>query len=154
MTGRLGRRLVLAVCIAGCGAAGHSQDTLAESVRAFNDDVWWSKFDTAADFVPTSQRADFLDGWDERGKDLKITEYDVVKVTRKTDTEARVQVKLEWYKTTDNTVHETSAVQTWERHGKHWMLVDESRLRGDTMPGLPEPMQKDEPAHKDEHASR
>ena len=30
-------------------------------------------------------------------------------------------------------------MQTWERHGKAWMMVDETRVRGAEMPGLPEP---------------
>ena len=149
------KRLVLLTYLAACGAATHGEDTLTDSIRAFNDDIWWSKFETAAIFLPATERAQFVDDWDERAKDLKITEYDVVRVTRKTDAEARVQVKLEWYKSSEGTVHETHALQTWERRGKHWMLVDESRMRGSEMPGLPEPLQKDEPApRKDEPAAR
>jgi hypothetical protein len=37
-------------------------------------------------------------------------------------------------------VHETHALQTWERHGKVWWMVDEARLRGAEMPGLAEPV--------------
>jgi hypothetical protein len=146
-------RWLAILCLAACGAASHAEDTLGDSVRVFNDDVWWSKFDNAASFVPTGQRADFLDGWDERAKDLKITQYDIVKVTRKTDAEAHVQIKLEWYKDSEGTVRETSALQTWERKGKHWMMVDEARVRGAEMPGLPEPMEKD-PDQKDAKAAK
>jgi hypothetical protein len=32
-------------------------------------------------------------------------------------------------------------VQTWERHGKGWWMVDESRLRGAPMPGLAEALE-------------
>jgi hypothetical protein len=40
-------------------------------------------------------------------------------------------------------------IQTWEKHGKGWLLVDERRLRGHEMPGLPEPLAKDDaPAKK------
>ena len=31
-----------------------------------------------------------------------------------------------------------SAVQTWEKHGKTWWVVEETRLRGREMPGLRE----------------
>jgi hypothetical protein len=138
--------LAFVMLVAGCGAAGgHSEDTLGDVVRVFNDDVRWSKFDTAAVFIPTTQRERFLDDWDERAKDLKITEYDIVKVTRKSEAEAKVQIKLEWYKDSEGKVHETSEMQTWERRKKQWMLVDEARVRGDEMPGLAEPLQKDEP---------
>ena len=45
----------------------------------------------------------------------------------------------------EGTIHETHAVQTWERHGKAWWMVDESRLRGAPMPGLAEPPEPPEP---------
>ena len=47
---------------------------------------------------------------------------------------------MSWYKDSEGTLHETQAVQTWELHGKAWLMVDESRLRGAEMPGLHEPM--------------
>jgi hypothetical protein len=39
-------------------------------------------------------------------------------------------------------------MQTWEKHGKGWFLVDESRVRGTEMPGLPEPLATDKTAEK------
>ena len=128
---------------AGCGAMAHSGETLDDSVRAYNEGIRWSRFETAATHVPAAQRAQFVDDWDQRAKDLRITDYEVVKVEPKNDHEAKVEVKLEWYKDSEGTVHETRAQQTWERHGHLWLLVDEARLRGTEMPGLPEPMMKD-----------
>ena len=75
---------------------------------------------------------------DQRSGDVKITDYEVVRVDPRGANEARVQVKLSWYKASEGTVHETHAVQTWERHGKAWWMVDEARLRGPAMPGLVE----------------
>jgi len=80
---------------------------------------------------------------DQRAEDVKITDYDVVRVEPRGEREAHVQVKLSWYKPSENTVHETHAMQTWERHGKVWLMVDETRLRGAEMPGLPESVMKD-----------
>jgi hypothetical protein len=134
--------LVLATLCA-CGGLGKQEDTLAESVRDFNEGVRWSRFSNAAIHVPATQRAQFVDEWDERVKDLKITDYDIIKVDQKGSRTASVQVKMEWYKDSEGKVHETHAVQTWEKHGKVWFLVDESRLRGEEMPGLPEPVLKD-----------
>jgi hypothetical protein len=48
-------------------------------------------------------------------------------------------VKVSWYKDSEGTLRETQAMQTWERHGKTWLIVDEARLRGTEMPGLREP---------------
>jgi hypothetical protein len=117
-------------------------ETLPESVRSYNDGVRWGRFEIAAVHIPAQQRSQFVDDEDARAKDLKITDYDVIRVAYRGDREAHVQVKLEWYMTSEGTIHETHAVQTWERHGKDWLLVDESRLRGVEMPGLPEPPDK------------
>jgi hypothetical protein len=135
------KKLAVLVLV-GCGALPKSSETLSESIRGYNDEVRWERFDRAAAFVPQTQRAERVDEWDERAHDLKITGYDIIKVDRRSEREARVQVKLEWYRATDNTVHETHAVQTWERQGKGWVVVDEARLRGPEMPGLPEPMKR------------
>jgi hypothetical protein len=66
-----------------------------------------------------------------------------VKVDPRGERAAHVQVKLTWYKASEGTVRETHALQTWERHGKLWWMVDETRLRGAEMPGLAESVMKD-----------
>jgi hypothetical protein len=140
------RILVVVVCgLAGCGALSPPKagETLTDSVRSFNDGVRWERYAVAATYLPPAQRSQFVDDWDQRANDLKVTDSEVVKVDRRGATEARVQVKLSWYKSSEGTLHETHALQTWERHGKDWLLVDEARLRGTEMPGLPEPMMKE-----------
>jgi hypothetical protein len=126
-----------------CGAAPRSGETLADTVRAYNDGVRWGRFEVAAIHVPPKQRSQFVDEADDRAKDLKITEYDVVNVQQPSERQAKVHIKLEWYSDHEGTVHETHALQTWEKQGKDWMLVDEARLKGSEMPGLPEPMMSD-----------
>ncbi len=132
-----------AACLA-CGAPQvRGDDDLSESIRQFNDGVRWERFAVAASSIPPPQRSQFVDDMDQRASDLKITDYEVVRVDPRGAREASVHVKLSWYKASEGTVHETHAVQTWERHGKAWWMVDESRLRGAEMPGLSEPVMKD-----------
>jgi hypothetical protein len=123
-------------------------ETLVDSVRSYNDDVRWERFDFAASHLPAPQRSQRLDEWDQRGKDLAITDYDIVKVDQKTARSAQVQIKVSWYLKSQGTLHETQAMQTWERHGKDWLIVDEARVRGTEMPGLTEPAAKDAPHEK------
>jgi hypothetical protein len=138
------RAILVTVLVLGCGAPQHSShDELADSIRQFNDGVRWERFAAAASSLPPLQRSQFVDEMDERATDLKITDYEVVKVDPRGDKEAHVQVKLSWYKASDGSVKETHALQTWELHGKTWLMVDESRLRGAEMPGLPESVMKD-----------
>jgi len=129
--------------LAGCGAATASRaDAFDDAVRAYHEGMQWARFDVAAAHVPPRERAQFVDDWDQRAKDLKITEYDIVKVDQRSSHEAKVEIKLEWYQESRGIVHETRAVETWELKGKLWLVVDETRLRGDEMPGLPEPVAK------------
>jgi len=133
------RAALIAILMLGCGGAAlRDGPDLSESIRAFNDGVRWERYAAAATALPPRDRSQFVDDMDQRSGEVKITDYEIVRVDPRGDREARVQVKLSWYKTTDNTVHETHAVQTWERHGKAWWMVDEVRLRGTELPGLAE----------------
>jgi hypothetical protein len=115
-----------------------SGDTLAESVQAYNEGVRWERYNMAAAHVPPAERAEFIDDSDERSKDLRITDYEVIRMEQRSNNAAQVQIKMSWYLDSQQKLRETSAVQNWERHGKTWWVVDETRLRGDEMPGLRE----------------
>ncbi len=138
------RAALIAIMLLGCGAAQHSSaDDLAETVTQFNDGIRWERFAAAATAIPPAQRSQFVEDMDERAHDVKITEYDIVRLDPKGNHEAHVHLKLSWYKPSEGTVYETHALQTWERHGKAWLMVDETRLRGAEMPGLAESVMKD-----------
>lgn len=130
-------RAIWFVVLAGCASAKQG-DTLADSVRQYNDGVRWERFAVAAVHVPPKERASFLDEADERAHDVKITEYDIVGIDPKGDREATVQIKMSWYRDSEGTLRETQALQHWEKHGKTWWMVDETRLKGHEMPGLME----------------
>jgi hypothetical protein len=136
----------MCVLLAACATPPAAQsDVLNETIRNYNEAIRWERFDNAASVLPPAQRAQTVDDWDERAHDLKITQFDIVKVDSKGAREARAQIKLSWYKNSEGTLRETQLVQTWEKHGKGWLMVDERRLRGHEMPGLPEPLAKDDP---------
>lgn len=119
-----------------CGGSQRSQETLAEAIRAYNEGIRWQRFAVAASHLPATERSAFVDEMDERSKDFRYSDYELVKVEPRGKEEAHVQVKISWYLDSVGTLKETHAVQTWERHGKAWWMVDETRLRGDEMPGL------------------
>jgi hypothetical protein len=135
------RAVLITVVFFACGAQVRSENDLSESIRTFNEGVRWERFSSAATSIPPPQRSQFVDEMDQRASDLKITDYEIVNVVPRGDREARVQIKLSWYRVSEGTVRETHAIQTWERHGKIWLMVEESRLRGAEMPGLPDPIQ-------------
>lgn len=130
---------ILIAALVACGATP-PEDTLGESVRSYNDGVRWGRYGIAATKIPPKERSQFVTEMDERADDVKITDYEVVDVSARGTREARVRVKLSWYRASEGTVHETHAEQTWERKGKAWFMVQEARVRGTEMPGLPEPV--------------
>lgn len=132
--------LFVTVLVAACGGAQKNQETLSDSIRSYNDGMRWARYEIAASQIPPKERADFVDEMDERGDNLKITDYEVVKVDTRGPKEAKVQIKVSWYLDNIGTLRETHAVQLWERQGKVWLMVNETRLRGDEMPGLGEPV--------------
>jgi len=134
----------LLLIIAACGQAQQNSETLAESIRTFNEGVRWGRFEVAAVSIPPRERSAFVEEMDLRTKDLKITDYEIVRVDRRNDKEAKVQVKVSWYVDTEGTLHETHAMQTWQRKGKGWLMVDQSRFRGDEMPGLLERLREED----------
>jgi hypothetical protein len=129
------KRVLLAIALAACG--GHqTTETLAESIRSYNDGVRWQRYAIAAARLPAAERSRFVDEMDARAEELRIIDYDIVRVDARGPREARVQIKMAWFTNAEQILHETHAMQTWELHGKSWFLVDETHLRGVPMPGL------------------
>jgi hypothetical protein len=123
----------------GCGAAAqlsNPSENLTDAVRSYNDGVRWERFAVAANHVPPKERGRFVEEMDRRSEEMRITDYELVTVDARGPREARVHVKVSWYKDTEHVLRLTHAVQTWERHGKVWWMVDEAKLRGADMPGL------------------
>ena len=139
--------LVTSACAA--AAQQHPEESISEQVRLYHEDLRWGRFEAAASHLPAKHRSDRIDEWDEHGKDLKITEFEIVRIDPRGADAARAQVKVSWYLESEQIVRETSAVELWERKGKQWTLVEESRLRGHEMPGLAEPMSHPHAAHSE-----
>ncbi len=129
---------VTAPLASGCGGVPKAGETLMESVQSYNEGVRWERFAAAAARLPAADRMAFIDAADARAKDLKVTDYEVVRVASMSDKIAKVQVRLSWYRETEGTLRETHAVQTWKRTGKVWVLQGQARLRGPVMPGIDE----------------
>ena len=128
--------LGIVVLLAGCGGAPKSGEDLMHSVRTYNEGLRWERLAAAARQVPAAEREDFVDERDELAENLKITDWELKRVSDRPGDEAFVHVKYTWYRADEGIVRETHAKQTWERKGKTWLIVDERRTRGEEMPGL------------------
>jgi len=129
------KRLIPLLVLAACGGAQRSE-SLMEAVRTYNDGVRWERFTAAAAVVPARERDAFLDEREELAEDLRISDYEIVRVKDRGPDAAEVQVKVTWYRDSIGTVKDTWAAQRWERQGKAWRIIGERLVRGEEMPGL------------------
>jgi hypothetical protein len=138
MSRRASSTMILALALGlGACAGGPQRDLLLESVETYQNGLRWERFTAAAAVVPPAERMQFLDERERLAEDLRITDYEIVRVAAKGD-RAEIQVKLTWFLDSRGTVHDTWVGQRWERQGRAWRVVDERRVRGEVMPGLAE----------------
>ena len=136
--------LITVFVIAACGGAQQRTDDLMEAVRTYHEGLRWERLAMAASRVPIKERDAFFEEREDLIPELHISDYELVRVGSVKTGTSKVEIKWTWYKESEGVVHETRSVETWERHGKQWMIVGEERAKGPEMPGLREPT--DQPA--------
>ena len=117
---------------AACGPPKNRTEDLLASVRTYQEGLRWERFTNAASRVPPAERDQFLDEREDLIDDLHITNYELVKVEAAKHDVARIEVKYTWYRDAEGTVQHTRAVETWEKHGRVWLLI--ARSTGATAP--------------------
>lgn len=130
------RSLAALLVIASCAQSGAKKtEDLVGDVRDFQEGLRWRNYDQAADHVVAPQRARFLDAHDDIDADLRIDDYEVMRVTVTGEhTEALVRVKYTWHRDSVGTVYETIVDQKWERQGKVWRIIGAEHRQGETLP--------------------
>jgi hypothetical protein len=137
---------VLLLCVACSQSGAKKTEDLVEDVRDFQEGMRWRDYDRAAHHVPAPQRVRFLDAHDEIDTDLRIDDYEVMRVNLTDDhTTATVRVKYTWHKDSVGTVYETIVDQRWERQGKVWRITSSEHKQGEPLPPETLPVE-DEPA--------
>lgn len=128
--------LLSLVLVTACGAAsGRSRgEDLTTDLRTFHEGLRWRRYDDAADHVPAALRSRFLDAHETLDDDLRIDDYEVVRVTWNGKSEATVRVRCTWHLDSVGSVHETTVDQSWERQGKTWRIVAAAHHKGETLP--------------------
>jgi len=127
---RLLSLIALTLLLVGCAQAQQSPgEKLKQSVLSFHTDLRWQRFDSAAGFVPATQRGDFLSYYEGSRKDLKITEFEVVRVEipPKKNT-AHVVVMIQWHRLPSTTIKTSWLQETWtylEKRGM-WVVTDQT----------------------------
>jgi hypothetical protein len=136
-------RIAVGVALAGlaalaaCATQQKKTENLKESSWHYQEGLRWARFEEAAALVPPKEREAFLDEHDKLADDLRIDDYDIVRIVYKSgEDEAQVQVKYKWHRDGEGLVKETVTEQRWKLHGTAWYLEDELKKRGEDMPGV------------------
>lgn len=129
MTMRVVPLLLLCAC---AGGAKKTEDLLFD-LRTFQEGLRWRKYEMAADYVPPAVRDKFLDAHDDSDDDLRIDDYELLRVEREGDG-ARVRVKYTWHLNSVGSVHDTVFDERWERQGRVWRITENEHRRGEPMP--------------------
>jgi len=124
-----------------CVSRADRAENFMVSMRGYNDGVRWQRFANAASAVPAAERDDFLDERADLEKELRIDDWELLRVHYEGAQlqRAEVRVRYTWHLDRVGTVNETTTVQSWERRGKHWVIAEEVRATGPEMPGVSEP---------------
>jgi hypothetical protein len=131
------KRLLPLLLLVACASRQKQTENLLETSQRFQEGLRWQRFEDAAALVPPEQRESFLDEHDKLSKELRIDDYEVIRVHFATShDEAMVQVKYTWHLDREGLVKETVTDQRWRRHGNAWWMEEEIVKRGDAMPGV------------------
>ena len=126
---------------AGCGAMPKPSETLISELRGYNEGLRWQQHVKAAVRIPPDERDDFIDERALLEEELRISDYEVTRLsyTDEERTRAHVRVRWSWHLDRKGIVYTTTTGQEWRRYGKHWLMVEERRVSGEPMPGMAEP---------------
>ena len=125
--------LVVAILVMSCGGGiGQSRETkLQEAIFVFNEAVRWGRVQQAIARVDPESQAQFIEQHKDFGKDLQITDYEIVSTTISKDVTAQVGIQISWYRYSDMVAKTTVLMQHWEERDKNWLLIAEEYRAGE-----------------------
>jgi hypothetical protein len=125
-----------------------AQEKLREAVFELTDALRWNRMDVAGHRVAPKYQHRFVEARRFWGRMVQVADAELVAIQMGDDkSEAKSSVAVRWYNQRTMTVHEAVLQQKWERHKRHYFLVDEQVLQGDPNLLAP-PLGEDDDAEK------
>ena len=123
----------------GCAGTQTRVQPLGEAVRKYHDGLRWQRYVASAAYISPLERDAFLDEREALHEQLRINHYEITRMRfTQNGKEGHVHVKYTWYMDNVGVINKTTSLQSWDRQGNSWRLREEHRVRGESMPGLPE----------------
>ncbi len=120
--------------VVGCHEGGATQAKLKSTYEDFEQKARWGESAAVAQLLVPERRSQFLAARARDGKDLSITDIELLNVVTSDDgTQATVVSRWRWFKlpSTSEQVSEANAV--WVTRGGEWQLAS---MRGGPYPDL------------------
>jgi hypothetical protein len=131
-------------CISGFGYSQQDRVTLA--AREYNNGVRWGRLEQAAMHLQQKERKHFYDQHKDLEDDLEIADCEMVSLeldkSDKKHPRAIARVEYTWSLKTVGLVEKTFTEQKWEELGGDWVMMSETRTKGEPLTLFAEPPKK------------
>ena len=117
--------------IVGCGVAPTTMGKLQEASQELNQNARFGRMELAIEQVSAKRRDEWVrqhKGW---GSSVRIADVETAGIRLTGEFEARVSVKIAWFRPEEQDLRVTTLAQTWKDVSGGWQLVSESKLDGD-----------------------
>jgi hypothetical protein len=108
----------------------HAQD-VTDVARDLNVAARFGRMDMAAESTTDELRDSFVQRRAQWGRDLRVVDTELARLTMKGKDEAEVYVDVSWMRIDENLLRGTRLKQMWRNPGGGWKLAEESRESGD-----------------------
>ncbi|HXX68029.1 MAG TPA: hypothetical protein VEK07_12635 [Polyangiaceae bacterium] len=119
-----------ALLLLGCSALPNPMARAQEAAQEFNTDTRYGRNEIAIERVAPAVHDAFLSHHRAWGSKVQIADVELEGLHRKSDHEAEVTVRVNWYRPEEQELRTTTLKQIW-RDQNGWKLAGEERLEGD-----------------------
>jgi hypothetical protein len=120
--------------LTGCPMPESSATRMQSASSDFNTDVRFGRLSLAIDRVDPKEREAFIARRKAWGKQVEISDYELISAKMVGDEDADVVVKFDWCALATSELHSSKIRQHWHSHSGTWLLQHETLEDGS--PGL------------------
>ena len=123
--------LLLPACLSGDGLS----DKFRDATQGYNSALRWGDIDRAAEYLPVTSKKEFMNRHEEVREQLVIVEYEMQRLDLDHERGiAASRALITWHTDTVLIVKHTMVDQLWQFHEGDFVLVDERRAGGESLP--------------------
>ena len=109
-----------------CGKHLYGKDDLSTTAGKHYLDLRWGRINAAANRVHPDLRANFIQDWATRGKDVEIHDMEIIEVTVDEDGDnATITLIVNWVNNSTMTMEQSTINQKWQRTEGGWLASED-----------------------------